>query len=154
VLERLGRHDEALEHAQLAHDLFTGLGNRAGIAHSRNAIGWSHTRLGAHDEARRWCESALAMMRDLGQHDGEAHTWDSLGRIHLRLGAPAAALDCYRHAVDLWRRLGIRTYEAETTERMAAACNALGDRMGAYRARMSAAAIRDDLAHHRLRKAS
>lgn len=154
VLERLGRLEEALEHAERAHELFTGLGNRAGIAHSRNAIGWCHTGLGAHDEARRWCESALPMMRELGQHDGEAHTWDSLGRVHHRRGAPAAALDCYRHAVDLWRRLGISTYEAETTDRMAEACDALGDREGAHRARRSAAAIRDHLAHHRLGKAT
>jgi DNA-binding SARP family transcriptional activator len=154
VLERLGRLGAALEHARRAHDLFTALGNRAGIAHSKNAIGWCHTRLGAHDEARRWCESALSLMRDLSEHDGEAHTWDSLGHIHHRLGAPGAAVDAYRHAVDLWRRLGIHTYEAETMERMAEACDALGDREGAYRARTSAAVIRDNLLHHRLGKES
>jgi DNA-binding SARP family transcriptional activator/tetratricopeptide (TPR) repeat protein len=149
VLERLGRFEDSLEHARQALELFTALGQRAGIAHSMNAIGWCHARLGAYEQALSWCGSALQLAQELGQRDGEAHTWDSLGYAHDRLGAHRTAVECYRRAVDLWRELDVRTYEAETLERMSRACEADGDTENAQRARHSAALIRADLMAHR-----
>jgi DNA-binding SARP family transcriptional activator len=149
VLERLGRFAEGLEHARQALDLFTALGNPAGIAHSMNAIGWCHAQLGEYDDAVNWCESALRLNQELGQRDGEAHTWDSLGYAHDRLGAPLTAIACYRRAVDLWRDLGVGTYEADTLERLARAYESAGDSENEHQARQSAALIRADLVAHR-----
>jgi DNA-binding SARP family transcriptional activator len=145
VLDRLEQWAEGLDHAHQALELFTALGNRAGIAHSMNAIGWCHAQLGAYDDAVTWCEAALRLSQELGDRDGEAHTWDSLGFAHDRLDAHSRAIECYGRAIDLWRDLGVRAYEADTLERLARAYEAAGDSELEDEARRSAALIRADL---------
>ncbi|MBP2328416.1 DNA-binding SARP family transcriptional activator/tetratricopeptide (TPR) repeat protein [Kibdelosporangium banguiense] len=127
VLERQGKHREALAHAQQAATLFTESGSKGGLADCLNAIGWCYAQLGDTEHAIANCSQALVLHRQAGHRAGEAHTLDSLGYAHQRLGKHDKAVLYYGRAVELWSELGVPFYEADTLTRVGDAHHANGD---------------------------
>ncbi|GAA2629931.1 AfsR/SARP family transcriptional regulator [Paractinoplanes durhamensis] len=114
VLERQGRHAEALDRARCALADHHAAGNRVGEGRALNALGWFHARLGDHRRALVRCAAAVDRQRLLGDRFGEAETLDSLGFIYRNLGEYAAAAVHYRWAAGLYRDFGDRFNEADT----------------------------------------
>jgi len=114
----LGRHEEALGHAQRSLALFRSTGHLFGQARAYNAIGWSHSKLGNPQLAIVECRQALDLLQEINDRVGEACTWDSLADAYHRVGDHDQALACYQRAVDQFRLLGNRGGEAVSLRRL------------------------------------
>lgn len=125
--DRQGRHEESLEHARRALELFEAAGHRPGQARALNAVGWSHAVLGRYADAVAYCDRALALQRELGDRLGQAETGDSLGYALHRLGEHTRAIESYRATIDLYREFDDRYNEADTMVSLADVHRAAGD---------------------------
>jgi tetratricopeptide (TPR) repeat protein len=146
VLDKQGRHREALHHAEQALTLFRAARRRRGQGQALNWIGWLYARLGEHERALGYCRQALALLDEVGDPAGQGNVWDSLGYAHHHLGRHDEAVVCYRHALDLYRDVGDRFSEAETLTHIGDAYHATGDPTAAHDAWTDALAICDELA--------
>jgi DNA-binding SARP family transcriptional activator/tetratricopeptide (TPR) repeat protein len=147
VLDRQGRHREALGHAEQSRALFRAAGHGLGEAKALNAIGWFHARLGAYAEAIDDCQRALDLQGALGDRLRQADTLDSLGYAHHRLGHHQQAIACYRDAVALYREFDDRYNEAESSASLGTAEQAAGHLAAARATWQYALDIFDQLGH-------
>lgn len=113
ALQQLGRHEQALDHAGRALDLY-----RA-AAHPRQSlilalIGVCHAGLGDYEEALARAKQALAVHGRASDPVGRAMAWWCLGQAHHGLGHHRQAIAWYRRLVDLHRAQGDRHFLAET----------------------------------------
>jgi tetratricopeptide (TPR) repeat protein len=141
------RHQQALDAAGQALELFEAAGHQAGQADTLNAIGWAHAGLGDYAAAIAHCEKALALLQQMGSHATEAATWDTIGYANHHLGCHLKAVDCYRHSVTLYRQIGDRQGEAEPLMHLGDTYHAAGDTDAARDAWKSALSILDELDH-------
>jgi DNA-binding SARP family transcriptional activator len=130
---RQGRYEHALDHAQLAMDLFRSLGHRPGQAKSLNTIGWYQAQLGRPRQAAANCRRALILSRSVADRVTEALTWDSLGYAQYCLGRHGQAVACYRRSIALLRDLGDHTRIVGVLHHLGDAQLAAGDSEAAIR---------------------
>lgn len=106
VLERLGRHDTAVEDASCALVVYRELGNRLGEAHAMAALGqvaYVRSRL---VESFALSENALEVYEEVGDRRGAAKSSWRLGCILSFQGENTLAADRVLHAIMTYRELG------------------------------------------------
>jgi tetratricopeptide (TPR) repeat protein len=147
ILQRRGRHAQALHHAERALHHYREADDRAGQAKALNNIGWQHGQLGEFHAALTHCQEALALHQEIGDYLGEPAAWDSLGYAHHQLGNYPLAIACFERAADQYRTLGNRRYEADTLEHIGDAHQQAGNPVAARRAWLNALTILDEIDH-------
>ncbi|GAA0638937.1 hypothetical protein GCM10010174_71150 [Kutzneria viridogrisea] len=119
VLSLRGEHEQALQHAISAMELYRAESNPVGEAHALNAQGWQHAQLENFVLARDCCERALALHSAHGNVSGQVSTLDALGHIARRDGRMDQAAEHFTAAVRQAKQLGNVFAEAEYTEHLA-----------------------------------
>ena len=147
ILDREGRHRDALHQAGQALAQFRAVGHRVGQANALNNAGWYHARLGEYETALQYCQQALGLHQELGNRRGEAFTWDSLGVAYHHLGRRTDAIACYQRALTLFRDNGYRYFEAGTLVNLGDTYCVAGDISAARDCWRTALAILTDLHH-------
>jgi DNA-binding SARP family transcriptional activator/tetratricopeptide (TPR) repeat protein len=145
--ERRGRHDVALEHAELAELVARGVGNDHWLGVALNLVGWYCTHVGDYARAVNACQQALALHEALDNRFSQAATLDSLGYAHHHLGQFRDAIDCYRRALDLLSENGDLAGEAEALTHLGETHRAAGDPAAARTAWQRALDILTELDH-------
>jgi tetratricopeptide (TPR) repeat protein len=97
VARREGRHQDALDEAGAAGELFARIGDHVGEARALNNLGWCHLTMGEHDEAVTCFRNSVDAFRD--EHDRQ---YEAIGLAHL--GDAEQAAGRVRAARDSWRR--------------------------------------------------
>jgi tetratricopeptide (TPR) repeat protein len=146
VLDRLGRHADALSHAERAVGLADPTEHPHWFARAVNAVGWYHAQLGQYRQTLIHCGRSLRLQQTIGDRDGAADSWDSLGYAHHHMNQHHLALDCYRRAMNLWRETGNRHGQADTLVNIGDTLAALA-RPDAADAWRQALRILEDLGH-------
>jgi DNA-binding SARP family transcriptional activator/tetratricopeptide (TPR) repeat protein len=147
MLNRQGRHTEALAFAQRALEWFRTIGDGAGAALALNQIGRYQIRLGRPEQSVVSCRQALDLCRELDDRIGEASAADSLGLAGHQLGDyPEAAAWC-GHAAALYGELGDRDGRIEALIHLGDARHALGDNQAAGESWHGALALFDHPDH-------
>ena len=118
MLDGLGRHAEALDHASRALELYRAAGHLAGQASALNAVGWAHAQLGEYEPALDHCRQALALLRRPATGTARRTPGTASASSTHRLGHHAQAVRCYQRALGLYRRIGDRYDEADTLARL------------------------------------
>ena len=154
VLNKLGRHREAIEEVGQALSEFGAAVGDFGQAVMLNSIGWAYAQLGEHQQSLSYCEEALDRCREEQKSDHgrstefvEAAIRSSLGHTHHQLGHHRHAVENYRHALDLFRKAGERYELAGVLSGLGDTYLSLGDRDAARDAWEQAESILDDLQH-------
>jgi DNA-binding SARP family transcriptional activator/tetratricopeptide (TPR) repeat protein/DNA-binding XRE family transcriptional regulator len=143
MLNRQGRHSEALAYAQRALEWFRTIGDGAGAALALNQIGRYQIRLGRPEQSVACCQQALELCRELGDRIGEASAADSLGVASHQLGDyPEAAVWCGYAAV-LCGELGDRDGRIEALIHLGDARHALSENQAAAESWRGALALLD-----------
>jgi DNA-binding SARP family transcriptional activator/tetratricopeptide (TPR) repeat protein len=107
-----GRHAAAVEHLQLAFDLYRAEDDRLGQARALGNIGMVEERTGRYGDAARHLEAALTRVGQLGDPTIEAHLLTRLGAMEVRLGRADSAQDHLDRALSRHRQAGHRFGEA------------------------------------------
>ena len=147
VLGLLGRHPEAMAHAQQALDAIRDSPDLGDYANALNTVGRCHTYLGSHERALACCRQALAIHQQSGDRLGEAEASHSIGLAHQAVGEHTEALTAQRDALDLFEQLGDRHYIAETMAALADTHDALGAHVTATDLRCRALPVLQDIHH-------
>ncbi|MEU4526358.1 tetratricopeptide repeat protein [Amycolatopsis sp. NPDC024027] len=133
VLSLRGEHEQALQHAISAMELYRAESNPVGEAHALNAQGWQHAQLENFVLARECCERALELHSAHGNVSGQASTLDALGHIACRDGRLDQAVEHFAAAARQAKQLGNVFAEAECTEHLADVLARQGDAEKAHR---------------------
>ncbi|WP_017596067.1 AfsR/SARP family transcriptional regulator [Nocardiopsis potens] len=144
VLNEVGRHEEALKHAEDAHRLFEEIGDDHGRADALNAMGWLHAELGRLDEAMERCRESLSLSEEIGAHSTEASVIDTIGHVLRLQGRGREAADAFRRAAEVSRRIGFRSNRVSSLEHLGETLHALGDDALAREAWQEALAMAED----------
>ena len=86
-----GCYARALEHFTRAHELYTAVGDRRGMAKSANNIGVVYRAAGEEQASIPFFEDALRIYRGLGEHNGVRQTLSNLAAAQVDAGDYAAA---------------------------------------------------------------
>lgn len=89
-------------HCRKALALLEALGDRSGIALTRDSLGYAHHQLGQHSEAIAEYQLAVELYRELGDYYQEAITLAHLGDAQFAWGDSAAAQDSWQRAVRIY----------------------------------------------------
>ncbi len=97
---------QAAEHHRAALDLYTRIGDQAGVAESANGLGLVH--LWRHEPAagQTRLEQALALYQQHGSRSRVGRTLCNLGYVTADLGEHQQAADFARQALDIYRETG------------------------------------------------
>jgi DNA-binding SARP family transcriptional activator/tetratricopeptide (TPR) repeat protein len=148
LLDRQGRHREALDQVERAVTLYRAVGGQSvRLGRALNAVAWCHTRLGDHRQAVEVCREALSLMAEHGDSYGQIVGLDTLGYAHHQLGEYQEAISCYRQALTMQESAGERISEANVLNHLGDARAALGDVEGAQDCWQRALDIFDDIDH-------
>lgn len=120
VAERQGHHEEALRHAQQAHEIF---GRAAlavlretdalvGLSRTLDSIGYIHHRMGRYDESIASYREAIDLYRRVGDRYNEADGLGRLAEVHRDAGNRDAARTAWRRALAILDDLGHPDAEA------------------------------------------
>ncbi|MEU1517456.1 BTAD domain-containing putative transcriptional regulator [Streptomyces sp. NPDC005811] len=123
---RLGLHTRAVPRLEQALDLFAGLGDDTGRAHTHRSLGWECDQQGDLPGALRHNQLALAVFRALGDHAAQASVLNSVGWYHALLGEYRPALAHCHEALRMLQDLGDRYGQAATWDSIAYAHHHLG----------------------------
>ncbi|MGY1761433.1 BTAD domain-containing putative transcriptional regulator [Geodermatophilus sp. SYSU D00779] len=123
---RLGRHAEAVDHAQQALALFEELDDRGGQAHVHFSLARVLERQGCHAEALHHAQRALQLFRTLDDRDEQARALNAVGWFHALLGDHRRALTHCQQALALFQETGDRQGEASTWDSLGLAHSNLG----------------------------
>jgi DNA-binding SARP family transcriptional activator len=108
-----GRHAAAVEHLQLAFDLYRAEDDQLGQARALGNLGMVDERTGRYGNAARHLEAALAGVGRMGGGPTiEAHLLTRLGAMEARLGRDDSARNHLGRALSLHRQAGHRFGEA------------------------------------------
>lgn len=103
-----GDYDRALEHFQMAFDLFEAAGDRRGVAGALDDMGSIHWLRGDYHLALERHRKALGIRRALGDKRSIALSLANIGRVHHDSGSFKAAVEQFREALELRREIGDR----------------------------------------------
>ena len=142
---RLGLHDQAVPRLQRALELFTGLGDDIGRAHTHRSLGWECDQGGDLPGALRHNQEALELFRAAGDRAAQASVLNSVGWYHALLGRYREALDHCFQALTLLQDLGDRYGQAATWDSIAYAHHHLGRHLHALLGYRNALALYQDL---------
>ncbi|MCS0604143.1 tetratricopeptide repeat protein [Streptomyces sp. LP11] len=127
VLQRQGRHHEALDESAAAVRLHRAGGRRDGEATNLNVMGWLRIQLGDLRQAIVHSEEAVRLLRATGPTYTEAAVWDTMATAHYHLGEFERAIRCFHRSVELLPRFGDSYSEAGVWERLGDAYRDAGD---------------------------
>jgi predicted ATPase/Tfp pilus assembly protein PilF len=88
-----------------ARDLYTSLGDRAGVAFALSNLGWAAHDASDYDDAQALLERSLEMRRELGDAWGEAWSLNNLGVLALERERLAEARHLFEASITVFRRL-------------------------------------------------
>ncbi|MET9224648.1 BTAD domain-containing putative transcriptional regulator [Lentzea sp. NPDC003310] len=124
---RLGRHEQATEHLQVALDLAVRHDDLAAQANIHRTLALAWGRRGDDRRALRHARLALDLHRTIGQPTWEAHALNAVGWYAARLGEFDTARDHCHAALDLYRRHRYATGEAATLDSLGYIAHRTGD---------------------------
>jgi len=101
-------YTRAIENYQTALKLFTVLGDRVGIAHTKKNIGLVNIQRGSFQEALDASLVALSLYREIGQRKEEADVLKSIGLIYYKWGKFSDALEFMNRSLEISRELGLK----------------------------------------------
>ena len=107
-----GLHSKAVEHLQLALDLYAGVRADDGQAHAHKNLGVVLWRLGELSRAEEHLTEALHTYEQINDVLGQAEALGNLGLVDERAGRLDVALQHHRQALALFERVGYRLGEA------------------------------------------
>jgi tetratricopeptide (TPR) repeat protein len=109
-----GRHLEAFQQLDLAHQSVTGEGEEVRLARVSTGIGDIYRVLGSGEDALRLYHQALKL--ELGTNNvlGQAMLYEKLGLSHMELGEMWEALECINEALRLRKQLGDKLGQARS----------------------------------------
>jgi tetratricopeptide (TPR) repeat protein len=119
ALGRLGQHNEALQKLQTAKQIFSDLGDEAGLAETVGDIGQILGEIGRFEEAREYLKFNLEICLRTGFLAGIGIAEGLQGEIDLRENKLADAEKRLSKALDIAQRIGNQWREAWTLERLA-----------------------------------
>lgn len=108
ALANYSQMNESLTAFDEAEEIFTTIGNRAGVGKSLRKRSFVNWRRGELDEARRLNERALKIYREMGQQQGTASALGGIGVLVNTLGDHTEARNYFRQALEIYRRIGDR----------------------------------------------
>jgi DNA-binding SARP family transcriptional activator len=123
---RLGRLDNSRAGLDRALELFAGLGDVTGQAHTHRSLGWVCEQQDDLPGALRHNERALELFRLSGDRPAQASVLNSVGWYHALLGRYRQALSHCFEALTLLQDLGDRYGQASTWDSIAYAEHGLG----------------------------
>ncbi|MEU3783278.1 BTAD domain-containing putative transcriptional regulator [Streptomyces sp900129855] len=123
---RLGLHSRSVPRLEQALELFTGLGDDTGRAHTHRSLGWESEQRGDLPGALRHNQRALALFRALDDRAAQAGVLNSVGWYHALLGEYRQALTHCFEALAMLQELGDRYGQAATWDSIAYAHHHLG----------------------------
>jgi tetratricopeptide (TPR) repeat protein len=97
----LGNYRQALSFCQMALTGFSELGNRHGVAHALDSLGYAHHFLGESAQAIACYQQSLDAFREYGDRFSEADTLSHLGDTHHAIGNPQAARRAWQAALSI-----------------------------------------------------
>jgi transcriptional regulator with XRE-family HTH domain/tetratricopeptide (TPR) repeat protein len=118
ALVRLGRHDEAAAHLDLALDLCRRLGDRQGEGRVLFQQAVMLGLQGDYPGALTCGRLARRLARACGEPADEGHALNAIGQFHARLGSQRLALACWDRALAIHRQTGTRLGEALTLQNL------------------------------------
>ncbi|MER5193658.1 AfsR/SARP family transcriptional regulator [Streptomyces sp. NPDC002755] len=142
---RLGLHARSVPRLERALDLFTGLGDDTGRAHTHRSLGWECDQQGDLPGALRHNRFALGLFRTLGDRAAQASVLNSVGWYHALLGDHRQALTHCFEALTMLQQLGDRYGQAATWDSIAYAHHHLGRHPHALLGYRNALALLRDL---------
>jgi len=104
--EDLGRHDEALGHAEQARDLFERVEDLRGLAFAYRVLGGLLRHHGRHDDAAAAARRGLELAERVGSPEEIGGCLTNLGVAELNRGALASGVQCDERAIELFERAG------------------------------------------------
>ena len=147
LLERQGRHAEALEFARDGLALAEAAGHRWTRGMLENNFGWMCAHLGEHEQALSHCQRALSLHHELGNALGMAATLDSIGYIYQQNGDYAESRASYKLALAVYREIGDLFGEGLALNGLGDTYAAEGDVVMAKETWLRAAATLEQLSH-------
>lgn len=145
LLDRQGRHEEAIAQGEQALRVHEAEHDLAGQAAALNVIGWGNARLGRCQQALGYCEAALRLHQGINDGNGKALALGSVGYTRHQLGEYAEAARCYHQALTLFRQLGNRYSAARVLHGLGQTHRAVGEYDCARSVWRQALAIFDEL---------
>lgn len=142
---RLGLHSRSVPRLERALELFTGLGDDTGRAHTHRSLGWECDQQGDLPGALRHNQFALGLFRRLGDRAAQASVLNSVGWYHALLGDHRQALTHCFEALTTLQQLGDRYGQAATWDSIAYAHHHLGRHPHALLGYRNALALLRDL---------
>ncbi|MGW6442730.1 BTAD domain-containing putative transcriptional regulator [Lentzea sp. NPDC055074] len=124
---RLGQHEQATEHLQLALDLAVRHHDLTAQAHIHRTLALAWGRRGDDRRALRHARLALDLHRAIDQPTWEAHALNAVGWYAARLGEFDTARDHCHTALDLYRRHHYALGEAATLDSLGYIAHRSGD---------------------------
>jgi tetratricopeptide (TPR) repeat protein/DNA-binding SARP family transcriptional activator len=135
ILGRMGRHDEALQHASDALALARAAADRAAEADALDRMGIIAWWMARYPEALTRFDEALSIWRALGDEDGEADTLMHSGIVAWHLSSYPDSLRRMERALALYRQLGDTQGEANALNNLGELQQEAGDHdqaLGSY----------------------
>ncbi len=108
IRHRMGENTGALECLSEARDIFSELGNDAGLSGVMNNIGTVYIDLNRYQEAVSVLESALALAVGSGAEEEEMFICSNLGLIYQRMNHLEKAADYFKRSISTAERLNRR----------------------------------------------
>ncbi|MFB9246884.1 tetratricopeptide repeat protein [Sphaerisporangium melleum] len=127
TLTQLGEHDQAYAHLRRALELYTGLRDLVGQAHTLLNLGWVDECLDRHEDALRHDQEALELFRTADHKIGQGRALNAVGWDCIRLGRYRMAIDHCQEALTLAQSLGSGSGEARAWDSLGYAHHHLGD---------------------------
>ena len=127
VSGRLRDYQVADEHLRRALELFTELGDHAGVGQARHGLALLLSQQDRNDEALEHGIEALRLRRAFADSAAVAYSENSVGWIRAHLGGYSDALAHCRRALDLHRESGSRSGVADTLDSIAYIYGRLAD---------------------------
>lgn len=126
----LGRHPEALERLQQAHDQFQAIQHRAGAGDAQRLLSRVYWEMGRPREAHQALQQALAILE--GDTESEALAWAlaGMGSYHMHLGDYDRAILLTERALAIARRLNAEALTVLCLCDLGAALTGKGDWSG------------------------
>ncbi len=111
ALERLSRHEEAIEAYERARALFAESGSQDHEAAAWSSMGRALAELGRFDEALAAHTRARALHEETGDRVSAGSAWGKLGQTLAKLGRTQEAIEAHTRARDLFADAGDRPME-------------------------------------------
>ncbi|CAN5518201.1 hypothetical protein BH10BAC6_BH10BAC6_05830 [soil metagenome] len=122
-----GNYQQALEQFLTAIDIYTKVGNRAGVAQVASSIGNVYANTGNYPQALEHFRRALDIYREMNNRNGVAGITGNIGNVYMSTGEYPQALEHLQSAADIHAALGDRVGVARVTGNIGNVYNDTGD---------------------------